>query len=100
MARVTNASPSERRNTASSKVKLRGQFTIISEHHHGYDDDDDDDDDDDYHDDDNNECENIYVYSFKAGSHQHILSLCDTYSLVDNEYFFDRYVGVDHDQDN
>ena len=45
MARVTNASPSERRNTASSKVKLRGQFTIISEHHHGY------DDDDDYHDD-------------------------------------------------
>ena len=31
MARVTKARPRERRNTASSKVKLRGQFTIVSE---------------------------------------------------------------------
>ena len=75
--------------------------SLLTSHDDDYDDDDDyHDDDDDYHDDDNNECENLNVFSFKAGSHQHILSLCDTYSLVDNEYFFDRYVGVNHDQDN
>ena len=51
MARVTNARPRERRNTANSKVKLRGQFTIFSEDHDA---DDDghghgDVDNDDYH---------------------------------------------------
>ena len=41
MVRVTKARPRERRNTASSKVKLRGQFTIFSEK---INDDDDNDD--------------------------------------------------------
>ena len=38
---MTNARPRERRNTANSKVKLRGQFTIISEDHDGHNGDDD-----------------------------------------------------------
>ena len=42
---MTNARPRERRNTANSKVKLRGQFTIISEDHDGDDGDDEGDDD-------------------------------------------------------
>ena len=48
MARVTNARPSERRNTANSKVKLRGQFTIFSEEHDGDGDCDGEGDGDDY----------------------------------------------------
>ena len=70
-----------------------------------FNDDDDDDDDEeeendaDGDDDDGHEGENLQVLSFQAGSHQHILSLCDTYSLVDNEYFFDRWAGVDDNHD-